>query len=170
MKTWGGYGVQLSMQIIIEKTSQGPQMFAKFDFKVIEGVMRFERQATDKKAKCSSKTAAMSGPERHREHDFDEVGEESSKYGSHIPSLTVDTVASLTKMRMRIAETLLLKHSTLAQLMDLQPNVRLGITGGVARIQELAKSSSRKTKMLTKLPSWRKARSQSQVWWKEDRQ
>ena len=85
-KTWGniqqrgGYldegSSQLTLQIFLERTPKGPQMFAKFNFLVTAGVIRFERQQDD---------VIMNGPKedknkkRKREDDEDEY--DRWKYG-----------------------------------------------------------------------------------------
>ncbi|CZR63066.1 uncharacterized protein PAC_12963 [Phialocephala subalpina] len=61
----------LSMEIFMQNTSKGPQMFATFDFIVVERVMRFERQASDK-PKPAPKTAVKAGTKRPREDVSDE--------------------------------------------------------------------------------------------------
>ncbi|KUJ09437.1 uncharacterized protein LY89DRAFT_741148 [Mollisia scopiformis] len=86
-KTYGMEGSdELSMQIFVETTSKGAQMFAKFNFEIIEGVMRVERQSVEKpifKAKDAAKSASTSGTKRRREHDLDDQRDRYDRYNDY---------------------------------------------------------------------------------------
>lgn len=84
MEQWGNEVEDITMDIYIQNSSKGPQMFSKFNFEVLEGVMRFERQPTDKprpKTAVNVKPTPKAGQKRQREDDSD--GGDEGRYGDY---------------------------------------------------------------------------------------
>jgi hypothetical protein len=88
MEQYGEENDRLSLEIYIKDTTKGPQMFALFNFAVLEGVMRFERQVSEK-PNSTSKAITSSGPlvgrKRRREESYDEDDEDSEGRRSPTP-------------------------------------------------------------------------------------
>ncbi|KAH7390383.1 hypothetical protein BKA64DRAFT_645300 [Cadophora sp. MPI-SDFR-AT-0126] len=69
-----GWDVEnLTMKLYLETTDKGPQMFASFDFGVLTGVFRFERQKSD--TKTSTTQLVHSNVDEEQKSDEDNTGE-----------------------------------------------------------------------------------------------
>jgi len=66
----------LALEIFTEETAKGPQMFAKFDFSIIEGIMRFERHPEIGKSKSASKKATSKKRKREESSEEEEDKDE----------------------------------------------------------------------------------------------
>lgn len=82
-ENWGDYASdKLTMKIYRQDTSKGPQMFATFEFMIMDGVMRFERPILEKPrtvSKAGSNSKLLSHGKRLREESDEEDDDERAR-------------------------------------------------------------------------------------------
>ncbi|KAK0105507.1 hypothetical protein ONS95_004132 [Cadophora gregata] len=77
----------LTMSLYLETTEKGPQMFAYFDFGVLTGVLRFEKQKGDTKTSSSPRPAVYSNvvdDDEHKSGEDNERDEEPEYAEEHL--------------------------------------------------------------------------------------
>lgn len=65
----------LTLEIYLEETEKGPQMFAEFDFGAIKGVFRFERQEDDERGNVPESDEGNSNENSDEEHEDEDSDE-----------------------------------------------------------------------------------------------